>query len=366
MNMIVQLLEYCDKDVFEIYLKIKNNQRITSNDTLILFQKADLASLSYVSDLVRTKINGKNLFYIRNFHIEPSNQCIHNCRFCSFSERISGKGWSYSFDEMIEMVKKLDENIRELHIVGAVNPKYTIDFYGRLLRKIKEIKPTIHIKAFTAVELDYMISASGLTIDEGVEFLKNSGLDSIPGGGAEIFEPEVRRKICSSKTDAEKWLTIHKAAHQAGIPSNATMLYGFFESYEDRVNHMNKIRELQDQTNGFNAFIPLKFKNQNNEFSELNEISVVEEMKNYAISRLFFDNITHLKVYWPMTGIENARFSLHYGVDDFDGTIDDSTKIYEMAGADKNPELSVYQIEKIAMEEGFKATERDALYNIIF
>lgn len=361
----LQILEYCEKDVFEIYLKIHNNKRITEKDALILFQHADLASLSYVADFVRNKKNGKNLYYIRNFHIEPSNQCIHNCRFCSFSERISGKGWLYSFDEMIEMVKKLDDNIRELHIVGAVNPTYTIDFFGRLIRKIKEIKPTIHIKAFTAVELEYMISASGLTIEEGLEFLKNSGLDSIPGGGAEIFNPDVRQKICSSKTDSEKWLAIHREAHQLGIPSNATMLYGFFETYEDRVNHMLKIRELQDQTNGFNAFIPLKFKNKNNEFSELNEISVVEEMKNYAISRLFFDNIKHLKVYWPMTGIENARVALHYGVDDFDGTIDDSTKIYEMAGADKNPELSASQIEKIANEEGYVAIERDALYNVV-
>lgn len=365
MKLNFKLLEHCEKDIFEIYQKIDRDFRITVDDALILFQKADLASLSYVADFVRNKKNGKNLYYIRNFHIEPSNQCIHNCRFCSFSERISGKGWSYSFDEMIEMVKKLDEKILELHIVSAVNPAYTLDFFGLLLRKIKEIKPTIHIKAFTAVELDYMISASGLTIEEGLEFLKNSGLDSLPGGGAEIFNPEVRRKICSSKTDSTKWLMIHKVAHEIGIPSNATMLYGFFESYVDRIDHMNQIRELQDQTNGFNAFIPLKFKNQNNEFSELSEISVVEEMKNYAISRLFFDNIKHLKVYWPMTGIENARVALHYGVDDFDGTIDDSTKIYEMAGADKNPELSASQIEKIAIEEGFKATERDALYNIV-
>lgn len=365
MNMNLQLLEYCEKSVFEIYKKILNNQRISVKDALILFQKADLASLSYVADFVRSKVNGKNLFYIRNFHIEPSNQCIHNCRFCSFSERISGKGWAYSFDEMIEMVKSLNNEILELHIVGAVNPKYTIDFFGRLIRKIKEIKPSIHIKAFTAVELDALIKDSGLTIHEGLEFLKNSGLDSIPGGGAEIFNPEIRRQICSSKTDSIKWLAIHREAHMLGIPSNATMLYGFFETYEDRVEHMNKIRVLQDQTNGFNAFIPLKFKNKNNEFSELNEISIVEELKNYAISRLFFDNIAHIKVYWPMTGIENARVTLHYGVDDFDGTIDDSTKIYEMAGADKNPQLSASQIKKIAREEGYVAIERDALYNVV-
>ncbi len=359
------LLSNCEDAILEIYQKIENNQRISSEDALILFTKADLASLSYVSNFVRERINGKELYFVRNFHIEPSNRCIHNCRFCSFSERVSGMGWTYSFDDMIDIVTNLKEDIRELHIVGAVNPNYSIEFNGRLLSKIKEIRPNIHIKAFTAVELDYMISASKMTLIEGLEFLKKSGLDSIPGGGAEIFNSEIRKKICSSKTDSKRWIEIHRNAHQKGIPSNVTMLYGFFETYNDRIDHMNQIRELQDETHGFNAFIPLKFKNKNNEFSNVNEISVVEEMKNYAISRLFFDNIQHLKVYWPMTGIDNARFSLHYGVDDFDGTIDDSTKIYEMAGSQKNPELSSEQIRKIASEEGFIAVERDALYNIV-
>ncbi len=356
------LIQNCEKNIRQILQKALDGDRISESEAITLFQEADLAALSYVADSIRKQLNGKNLYYIKNFHIEPTNRCIHNCKFCSFSERISRQGWSYSMDEMVEMVRQLKPDICELHIVGGVNPKYDFNFYCELLTKIKQERKNLHIKAFTAVELDYLISNSGMGFKEGLLYLKKCGLDSIPGGGAEIFNPEIRNQICSSKTDGETWLKIHEIAHQCGIPSNATMLYGFFETYEDRVQHMSELRKLQDKTFGFNAFIPLKFKNKNNEFSHVAELSIIEEMKNYAVSRIFLDNFKHVKAYWPMMGIENARMSLHYGVDDFDGTIDDSTRIYEMAGSTGDGSLSSHDIEKIALEEGLHAVERDALY----
>lgn len=357
------LIQSCEEPVRIILQKALNGERISEKEALVLFKDAELASLSYVADTIRKRLNGNVLYFVKNYHIEPTNRCIHNCKFCSFSERISRTGWSFSFDEMMEMVRQLKADITELHIVGGVNPKYDLDFFCRLLEQIKKEKPEIHIKAFTAVELDYIITQSGLTFEEGLKRLKVSGLDSVPGGGAEIFNPEIRKQICSSKTGAKDWLKIHEIAHQCGIPSNATILYGFFETYEDRVDHLSQLRKLQDKTKGFNAFIPLKFKNKNNEFSHVPELSVVEEMKNYAVSRIFLDNIQHLKVYWPMTGLENSRVSLHFGVDDFDGTIDDSTRIYEMAGSMENPTLNSAEIEKIALEEGLQAVERDGAYN---
>jgi len=299
-------------------------------------------------------------------HIEPTNKCIHDCKFCSYSERNAGHGWEYSPDEIIEIVKKSDANIREIHIVGGVHPERDLFYYGNIIRRIKEIRPNIHIKAFSAVELDYMIKLSGMTLFEGLKELKNYGLNSIPGGGAEIFNEKLRNKICKSKSDSKRWLEIHEVAHSLSIPSNATILYGHLENYSDRIDHLNRLRNLQDKTSLFNAFIPLKFKNSNNEMSNISEVSVIEDLKNYAVSRIFLDNFPHIKAYWPMIGRELSQISLSFGVDDFDGTINDSTKIYSLAGAeDKNPSLNTNELKTLIKQAGRIPVERDALYNSV-
>ena len=252
-----------------------------------------------------------------------------------------------------------------MHIVGGVHPNRDISFYTDLLKAIKKEAPQLQIKAFTAVEIDQMCQMGNVSIRDGLEQLKNAGLISLPGGGAEIFDEKTRAEICPDKTSSEDWLKIHETAHQLGIPTNATMLYGLLETYEHRVDHLNRLRTLQDKTNGFNAFIPLKFKRENNAYSKIKETTLVEDLKNFAISRIFLDNIPHLKAYWPMIGKQAAQLSLGFGVDDLDGTIDDSTKIYSMAGGEVNPSASRTELIHLIKEFNLVPAERDTLYNIL-
>jgi aminodeoxyfutalosine synthase len=239
-------------------------------------------------------------------------------------------------------------------------------FFADLLRAIKAHRPDLHIKGFTAVELDYMFNKAKLTVEEGLTLLKEAGLDSIPGGGAEIFNEEVRQKICPDKVDSDGWLLIHETAHKLGMHSNATMLYGHIETYADRIDHMRRLRELQDRTGGFNTFIPLKFRNGDNDMSHIPEVSVIEDFKAYAVARLYLDNFPHLKAYWPMLGRKNAQLSLAFGVDDIDGTIDDTTKIYSMAGSEEqNPAMTTEEIVNLIKQVNRKPVERDTLYNVV-
>jgi len=270
-------------------------------------------------------------------------------------------------EQMLNLVKNYDgKPITEVHIVGGVHPKMNLEFFAELMRKIKAHRPSLHIKGFTAVELDYMFRKAKLTNEQGLKYLHDAGLDSIPGGGAEIFDPEIRERICADKVNADGWLQIHAAAHQLGMHSNATMLYGHIEKYNHRIDHMKRLRELQDKTKGFNTFIPLKFRNKDNDMSSVPESSVVEDMKMYAIARIYLDNFPHIKAYWPMLGRQNAQLSLSFGVDDMDGTIDDSTKIYSMAGAEEqNPSLSTVQLVTLIKQVKRKPVERDTLYNEI-
>jgi len=361
------LLKYIDdKEIREIAGKVESGIRITPQEGLLLYEKAGLPLLGLLSSSVRKRKNGTAVYYNRNFHIEPTNRCVYNCLFCSY-RRPAGdpESWDYSHEEILEIVKKFDnKQVTEVHIVGGVHPSHDLHYYGRLLQKIKEHRPTLHIKAFSAVELEYMIKKAGMTIGEGLRMLKEYGLDSIPGGGAEIFFGEVREKICNEKTSPETWLLIHETAHRLGIPSNATMLYGHIESYAHRIDHMSRLRDLQDRSGGFNAFIPLKYKSAHNSMSYLKEVSMTEDLRNYAVSRIFLDNIQHIKAYWPMAGKEVARLSLSFGADDLDGTIDDTTRIYSMAGAEeKNPAMSSAGISRLILEAGLEPVERDSLYN---
>ena len=272
-----------------------------------------------------------------------------------------------SIEQMMDMVRKYDvEPVTEVHIVGGVHPKMNLEFFCELISKIKAHRPELHIKGFTAVELDYMFRKAKLTAREGMQKLKDAGLQSLPGGGAEIFHPEVRNVICADKVDGDGWLDIHATAHSLGMHSNATMLYGHIEKHEHRVDHMSRLRELQDKTGGFNCFIPLKFRNKDNDMSDIAEVSIVEDMRLYAIARIFMDNFRNLKAYWPMLGRQSAQLTLSFGVNDLDGTIDDTTRIYSMAGSEEQtPSMSTGDLCSLISAVGKIPVERDTVYNEI-
>lgn len=364
-----QLVKSSDEQIIKISSKVFNGERISDEDALYLFNNAELSEIGVLANYVREKKNGKYTYFNRNFHIEPTNLCVFSCKFCSYSQEYKHKeaGWEMTIEQMLKKVKAYDGiPITEVHIVGGVHPKMDVEFFGELLSQIKSHRPDLHIKAFTAVELDYMFRKGKMTTKEGMEFLISKGLNSIPGGGAEIFDEATRLEIAGDKCDSNKWLEIHQTAHESGIRSNCTMLYGHIETYEHRVDHMRRLRELQDKTKGFQTFIPLKFRNSDNDMSHVPEVSLIEDLKVYAISRIYLDNFDHVKAYWPMLGRSSAQLTQAFGVDDLDGTIDDSTKIYSMAGSEEqNPTLSTDELIDLIRQSGRVPVERDTLYNIV-
>jgi aminodeoxyfutalosine synthase len=357
------------KELRAIGEKIVSRERLTEDDGLLVFEQGSLPFLGALANYVREDLHGDKTYFNRNFHIEPTNVCVFSCKFCSYSRLYAHReeGWELSIDQMLDIVKSYDgKPVTEVHIVGGVHPKMNLPYFGELLRKIKAHRPNLHIKGFTAVELDYMFRKAKMTVTEGMLYLKDAGLDSLPGGGAEIFHPEIRAMISHDKVDADGWLQIHEAAHASGMHSNATMLYGHIEKYRHRIDHMERLRKLQDKTGGFNTFIPLKFRNKDNEMSHVPESGILEDMKMYAVARLYMDNFPHLKAYWPMLGRNSAQLTLSFGVNDVDGTIDDSTKIYSMAGSEEqNPSMTTAQLVTLIKQVKRKPVERDTLYNVI-
>ncbi len=338
-------------------------QRLSVDESVFLFHNASPALLGMYAHTMKIQRNGQNVYFVKNFHIEPTNVCVFQCKFCSFSVSEKNKGWSKSHDEIISEILQLDSSVREIHIVGGSNPEYNILFYSELLKQIKTLRPDVHIKAFTAAEISYMSKLSGYDIVKTLAILKESGLDSMPGGGAEIFDDGVRKQICPDKINAQQWLDIHRDAHEQGIRTNATMLFGHLENLNQRFAHMQLLRQLQDQTRGFNAFIPLKYKNMNNALKNVSETSIIEDLKMFALSRLFFDNIEHLKVYWPAFGKQFSALAIVFGADDLDGTIENSTRIYSMAGAeDQSPIMTEAEAETMIRNTGQLPVERDAMY----
>lgn len=345
--------------------KVIQNQRISKDDAMLLYQHAELGILSLLATHVKEKATGNKVFFNKNVHIEPTNICVYNCKFCSYRRKAGENGsWELSRKEILDRVYELkNSELTEIHIVGGTHPDWDIYYWGDVLAEIKKVRPDICIKAFTAVELDYMIKIAGISVQDGLRYLKEKGLDFIPGGGAEIFDEEIRKQVCHEKINDTQWLDIHRTAHLLGIRSNATMLYGHIENYQHRIDHMDSLRRLQDKTKGFSAFIPLKFKNKNNRLSNLGEVSIIDDLKNYAISRIFLDNIPHIKAYWPMLGKDKSMISLSFGVSDMDGTIEDSTKIYSMAGAeDKHPSMTEDEMVRLIKNCGLIAVERDTFY----
>ncbi len=367
---IVSLVEATkDKELQRIANKIMNQERILFDEGVTLFEKGSLSWLGTLANFVREQKHGDKTYFNKNFHIEPTNVCVFSCKFCSYSKLYANReeGWELSIEQMMHIVKSYDgKPVTEVHIVGGVHPKMNLAFFLELLQAIKAHRPELHIKGFTPVELDYMFKKAKVSTEEGMKLAHAAGLDSLPGGGAEIFHPEIRQQICEDKVDANGWLHIHKVAHQLGMHSNATLLYGHIEKYWHRIDHMERLRQLQDETGGFNTFIPLKFRNQDNEMSHIAESTTIEDMRMYAVSRLYMDNFAHIKAYWPMLGRQNAQLTLSFGVNDIDGTIDDSTKIYAMAGSEEQtPTMSTADLVRLIKQVKREPIERGTLYNEI-
>ena len=348
--------------------KLAARERLTAADALWLYLHAPSPWLREQADAARRFRHGEAAFYNRNIHFEPTNKCIYACRFCAFArkpeEGPETGAWDYTLADLKALLDAHPApSLTEVHITGGVHPDRGVEFGEALCSLIRDERPEIHVKAFTAVEIAYFARKSGLTVEQTLIRLKDAGLASLPGGGAEIFDPEVRKRIAGQKSPAHRWLEIHETAHRLGIPSNATMLYGHVEEHRHRVDHMERLRDLQDRTGGFMSFIPLRYRNENNALSHLPEVSAEEDLRNYAVARLFLDNIPHLKAYWVMLGLPQSRAALHWGVDDLDGTVDDTTKIYSMAGAEeKTPGMTSAQLEAIIRSEGRVPVERDSLY----
>jgi aminodeoxyfutalosine synthase len=349
--------------------KVFAGERITFEEGVQLYKEGNLSFLGALANFVREKKSGDKVFFNRNFHVEPTNICVYTCSFCSYSRLIKQReqGWELSVEQIMDIIKKYDgQPVTEVHITGGVVPKQDLSFYTELFRKIKSHRPDLHVKALTPVEFHYIFKKAKLTYEEGLKQMREAGLDSLPGGGAEIFDKEIRDQIAGGKCTTEEWLSIHEIWHKMGYHSNATMLYGHIETFEHRIDHLERLRSLQDKTNGFNAFIPLKFRNKDNQMAHVPEVSVIEDLRNYAISRIYLDNFPHIKAYWAMIGRSTAQLALNFGADDLDGTIDDTTKIYSMAGAEEqSPKLSTQELVDLIKQVGRRPVERDTLYNVV-
>ena len=352
----------------DIAAQVAQGKRLTEEQALVLWREAPLWRLSELAVARKREISGDKVFYNKNFHLEPTNLCVFNCKFCSFRRpRGSAEAWDMSMEQVEEQVRSfVGSGVTEVHIVGGVHPEHDIYYYCDMIRRVKAILPEVAVKAFTAIELSYMIRKAGLSVEEGLKLLIDAGMEAIPGGGAEIFDEKIRAEICPDKGSTAEWFEVHEAAQRMGLKTNATMLYGHIESVELRVDHLMRLRRLQDATGGFNAFIPLKYRNFGNSMSEIGEVPIVDDLRTLAMSRLILDNVPHIKAYWVMYGKQTTEMALAFGADDIDGTIDDSTKIYSMAGADDTrPKMSVGEMHSMVSRAGFRAVERDTHYNEI-
>lgn len=351
----------------DIAASIRRGERLTTDDALTLWREAPLWLLGELATERKIKASGRKVYYNRNVHLEPSNICLFNCEFCSFRRREGDPdAWYMTIDEVEARARELrDADITEVHIVGGVHPRHDLDTYVEMVRRVKTQLPHVAVKAYTAVEIFYMIKQEGVSVVEGLRRLMDAGMECIPGGGAEIFDAELRKKICPDKCSAEEWLAVHRAAHNMGLSTNCTMLYGHVETLEQRVDHLDRLRKLQDEAPGFDAFIPLKYHSRNNRLSAAGECSVEEDLRTIAISRIFLDNIQHIKAYWVSYGRNTTEMALAFGADDIDGTIGDTTKIYSMAGGTERPSMSVEDLEAMVRAAGMEPVERDSHYNVV-
>ena len=355
-----------DAGLVDILEKIDSGERISVADGIRLFQCPDLLAVGYLANIIRERKNGNNAYFIYNQHINYSNICTNLCKFCAFGkDRDSDLAYEMSVDEVRQKVReRLSEPISEIHMVGGIHPDLPYTYYTDILKVIKEERPAVHIQAFTCVEIAHLAEISGLGTEGVLEDLKKSGLGSIPGGGAEVFSPRIRELTCEKKLSGAGWLDVAKTAHRLGLHTNATMLYGHIESLEERMEHLDMLREAQDETNGFLAFIPLAFHPKNTELSRLSRTSGLDDLKNIAVARCFLDNFPHIKAYWVMIGQKLSQIALSFGADDVDGTVKEEI-ITHMAGAETEQAMSREQLLRMIKEAGRVPIERGTLYNVI-
>lgn len=348
----------------DIHEKILSGQRLSFEDGVKLYQSNDLPSLGALAQIVRTRMNGKKVFFSVNLHINHTNVCTLRCLFCAFARRPGEEGgYTFTPEEIQQKVREAVEkwSINEVHIVGGHNPDLNFDYYLKLFRGIREVHPTIYIKALTAPEIDDMAKRYAMSHRDVLSALKESGLDGLPGGGAEIFAPRTRKKICKDKITADEWLAIHKQAHELGLRTNATMLYGHIESVEDLVDHVLRLREVQDETNGFFSFIPLAYNAENTPMGKIGEVGGFIDLKVYAVSRLLLDNIPHIKAHWITTGLKLGQVALSFGIDDLGGT-NLNEKIVHDAGSETPVDLSRQEMERLIREAGYEPCLVDSSY----
>jgi len=347
-----------------IRTKVEDGRRLSFEDGLALEATTDLFALGEMANLVRERYNGNYGYYNVNTHINPTNVCVYKCDFCAFRADLDDpRAYTMDRDQIVERARQAHgRGATELHIVGGLHHKLPFEYYVDVVRWVKEAAPEIHVKAYTAVEVEWFAKIARKPIVEILQTLIDAGLGSLPGGGAEIFHPEVRKEICGAKASTETWLEVHRTAHRLGLNSNATMLYGHIDRPLHRIDHLVRLRELQDETGGFQTFIPLAFHPDNSRMDEIPKPSGVMDLKTMAISRLMLDNFPHIKAYWVMLGIKTAQVALSFGADDLDGTVVHE-KIYHEAGADTPQEVTVAEIRRLIAEAGREPVERDTLYH---
>ena len=358
-----------DPKLNELAAKVAAGERLSFADGLALFATDDLPSLGRLADSVRRRLHGRTTFYNVNRHFNPTNICYADCKFCGFFRTPrAADAYTHNIEDSLRIAgEAVGEGATELHIVGGLNTKLPFSYFTDLLASIKRQYPQLHLKAWTMVEIDHFAHFYKMTDEEVIARLKEAGMDSCPGGGAEIFREPTRSRICAHKTDAERWLELSGKVHAAGLKTNATMLYGHIESIEDRVDHLVRLREQQEKSGGFQCFIPLAFYPPGSQLSHLPGPSGVDSLKTMAVSRLLLDNFPHIKAYWVMLGKRLAQVALHYGANDLDGTITDGGELTESYSVEAGGEvrMSKDEIAALIAEAGFEAVERDTLYRAV-
>ena len=350
----------------DILAKVKAKERLSADDAVKLYKTPDILAVGYLANLVREQLNGNAAYFIYNQHINYSNICTNLCKFCAFGkDKSSPSAYEMGVEDVVLKVReRLDEPITEIHMVGGIHPDLPYDYYLELLRGIKSVRPAVHIQAFTCVEIAHLAELAGKSVADTLAELRAAGLGSIPGGGAEVFSPRIRQLTCEKKLSGEGWLEVAKTPNRLGLRSNATMLYGHIETVEERVEHLAMLRNAQDETRGFLAFIPLAFHPKNTELSGLSRTTGLDDLKNIAVSRLFLDNFPHIKAYWVMIGPKLAQVALAFGADDVDGTVKEEV-ITHMAGADTEQAMARDSLVRMIREAGRTPIERDTLYQVI-
>ncbi len=353
-----------DTNYDEIKKKIDNNERLNFDDGVFLYNSNNIIQTGLLADKVKRNLNGDKAYYVYNQHLNYTNICKNKCRFCAFAnDKDDSRSYTFSMEKIKEeILKNIKEPIKELHVVGGLNPDLDLNYFVNMLKTIKELRPNVTIKAFTAVEIDYLSVSNNLTVEETIDILKRAGLNMLPGGGAEVMSDRVHNELFPEKIGKDRWLEIIEKVHNAGIVTNATMLYGHIETIEERVNHLIQLRDLQDKTNGFSAFIPLAFHSENTKLSHIDPTTAYDDLKNISIARLMLDNFDHIKAYWVMIGEKLAQLALHFGADDLDGTIIEE-KITHTAGAKSAKGLTREKMIKLIESSGLKPVERDSFYN---